>query len=374
MVHARHALARGVAAAALVVAACHAGAGEGTSSSTTGDEGSTTHAGSTTTTTGASTTTTDGASTTGPTASASSGTSDASDTSDASASTSDTSTTEGSTDGSTSTTGVEPRTCKKADFLFLFIDGGELWDTEVALKKLMPHLAQRLETEFAGWDWHLMVLDGDAHWGNKYCENACAQGEACEMDPPYPCDYQPSACDQTLGAGVTFSAGGDAPNVPCLIDGDQRYLQSGQQDLAGTLECVRRIGTGYDLPDYQPVQATLDALSDPMNAPGACNEGFLRDDAYLVLFLISPFPDFYTSGTPEAWTQELKAHKGGKFDKIYFIGLFQGCDSSFEWWEFEPMNEWVSSLYHHGLDDACASTVIPYLDPALDYLLSDCQE
>ena len=68
------------------------------------------------------------------------------------------------------------------------------------------------------------------------------------------------------------------------------------------------------------------------------------------------------------------ARKGGKFDKIYFIGLFNGCDSGIEEWEYDPLFEWAESFYHHQADDACASTVIPYMDPALDYVLGDCQE
>jgi hypothetical protein len=258
----------------------------------------------------------------------------------------------------------------------LITDGGELWDTDFALEKLMPHLATRLETDFAEWDYHLMVVDGDDRWGNKYCDETCAEGDPCKTVTPYPCDYEPTACDVTIGAGITFPAGGAfAANKPCPIDGDQRYVVSGQHDLAGTLDCLREVGGGYagDV-KYRVVQPVLDALGPALNAPGACNEGFLRDDAYLILFLVAPFPDFYAEGTPAEWTKELKAHKGGKFDKIYFVGLYQSCYSSFGWWEYEPLNEWTESLYHHALDDACADTLIPYMDPALDYVLGDCQE
>ena len=285
-----------------------------------------------------------------------------------------TSGTTGSDTSTAGTTGQAITTCKKVDLLFFIADGVELWDTEGALEDMVPHVAERLETDFADWDYHLMVIKGDNTWGDAGCNEVCAEGEGhlCKTATPYPCDYEPTACDLTLGAGLTFPAGGGTKNVACSIDGDQRYIARGQHDLASTFDCTRRVGTGDT--KHRVVEATLGALSDPLNAPGACNEGFLREDAYLILFVLSPFPDFYAEGTPADWTKELKSHKGGKFDKIYFIGLFQGCMSPFGWKEYEPLNEWVSSLYYHALDDACTGDVLPYIDPALDYVLGDCQE
>ncbi|MEZ4450383.1 MAG: hypothetical protein R3B09_12970 [Nannocystaceae bacterium] len=346
---------------------CHGAGAEGpsTTTGTTGEESSSGASGAsgpilTTTTFGSSTTTGGGASATGGEASGS--TSGDAGTSGGSDETSDTSASTG-----------EPGTCKKLDLLFVIIDHGALWDTTYALKKLMPHVAQRLESDFDGWDYHVMVANPDGKWGSAYCEEACAT-EPCVWDNVYPCGYTPSACDLTRGAGVTFPAGADASNMPCPIDGEQRYVVSGQQDLAGTLACLGRVGTGHDNSKLYPVaRGTLDALSGSLGEPGACNEGFLRDDAYLILFVIAPFPDILSEGTPEQWAEELKAHKDGKFDKIYFIGLFNGCDSGVEWWEYEPLNEWTRALYHHQNDDACASTLLPYMDPALDYVLGDCQ-
>lgn len=256
----------------------------------------------------------------------------------------------------------------------MIVDAGELWDTAIALKALGPYLAERLEADFAGWDYHLMVANASGTWGNAACDKRCVEGDPCNVFPPYPCDYQPDVCDQTLGAGVTYAAGGGSANAPCAIDGDQRYVVSGQQDLAGVLECLIVVGAGGHMVDYPVARATLDAIDAPLNTQGACNGGFLRDDAYLVLFVLSTLPDFHAEGTPEEWATELKAHKSGKFDKIYFTGLFGGCSSPFGWKEYEPLNEWVSSLYHHTLDDACTGELVPYVDPALDYVLDDCQE
>ena len=366
--------ARPLAALVLALAACHAPATESTSSSsstttssstTLGDEGTTAASGSITGSTG------------GTAGSASSTTSGGEATSDASTrgeATGDASTSEDGT--STGATTGEAKSCKKLDILIQIIDGGYILDTTWALHELMPHVGQRLETEFADWDYHVMVLNPDGHWGDQYCEAQCQEGVVCEWDVPYPCDYDPDECDQTRGAGVVFPAGGEAANVRCPIDGDQRYLIRGQHDLPGALSCIGRVGVGYN-PDHKlfPVaRNVLDAVDAPLNAPGACNEGFFREDAYLIVFVVAAFPDILSEGTPEEWTAELKSHKGGKFDKIYFVGLFNGCDSGIEHWEYDPLFEWAESFYYHQTYAACAATVIPFMDPALDYVLGDCQE
>ncbi|MEZ4452586.1 MAG: hypothetical protein R3B09_24215, partial [Nannocystaceae bacterium] len=311
---------RRLLASAGLLVACHGpmAASSTSTSTTTGDDSTSTADGpGTSLTTGASGSASSGTDTgsTGSTSSTQAGDPTTDDPSTTASSTTD------DTDTDTSTSaGAE--SCKKVDILFLINDGGELWDTASALKKLMPHLAKRLEGDFADWDYHLMVIRGNDTWGSAYCDQKCAEETPCGSDPPYPCDYEPTLCDRTLGSGLTFPAGAaHASNVPCPIDGDRRYLVNGQSDLAGTLECLRQVGGGNGMATIPVARATLDALGTTLNAPGACNDGFLRDDAYLLLFLLSPFPDFLSDGTSELWTEELKAHKGGKFDKIYFVGL-----------------------------------------------------
>lgn len=288
-------------------------------------------------------------------------------------------TTDDTTDSDTSsgTTGQQVQSCKKVDIV-LFVDNhGVMAGVQYGLHTMLPHLADRIENEFADWDYHMMVVTGDPTWGDEFCEQRCEQGgDPCETPyAPYPCEAEPVTCDETLGAGINYPVAGYASNVPCPIDGDKRYVSTGQSNLADTLECMATVGYGYTSPGkHEIVRAVLDSIDEPLNAPGACNDGFLRDDAYLILFVISPLPDIYATGTPAEWTAELKGHKGGKFDKIWFIGLFEACDIDFGKIKYEPLKEWVSSLYHHALGHTCTEDMIQYIDPALDYIQGDCQE
>jgi hypothetical protein len=70
-----------------------------------------------------------------------------------------------------------------------------------------------------------------------------------------------------------------------------------------------------------------------MNGPGACNEGFLRDDALLVVVIITDEEDDHevevctdnayqgSAGGPEQWFEHVVAAKGGVEENIVVLSL-----------------------------------------------------
>ncbi len=280
------------------------------------------------------------------------------------------STTDGTTDG--------PQSCKKIDFLFAIDNSPRMADAHWQLGQMLPQFIDRIETEFSDWDYHMMVVKGDGSWGNPLCEERCEMVGNCDGSiEGYPCEYDPDTCDLTLGAGVVISAGSAASNVICPIEGNQRYIKTGQPELEDTLDCLRLVGFGnsYERPQ---VQSLLNAVSPKLNAKGACNEGFLRDDAYLVIFMVMSETDYYTEGTPQEWATTLLATKGGKFDKVFLIGLFddgyKGGLCGIQDGNNDDLFEWVDEIYHSSSGSLCEQNYMPHMDKALNYVLSDCQE
>ena len=47
-------------------------------------------------------------------------------------------------------------------------------------------------------------------------------------DISYPCDYIPSVCDTTMGAGTTYNAGANAANKPCDLVTGRRWIDQDQ--------------------------------------------------------------------------------------------------------------------------------------------------
>src|SRR5690606_7269303 len=97
-------------------------------------------------------------------------------------------------------------------------------------------------------------------------------------------------------------------------------------DLVGTFSCAAHVGT-YGDGNERPMEAMLAATSAALNDPGGCNEGFLRDDAILVVTFITDEEDNMKSpGDPQAWYDALVANKNGNADAVSVLGLFGDGD------------------------------------------------
>ena len=210
----------------------------------------------------------------------------------------------------------------KIDFLFVMSrsTGMELIQTQ--LIAAFPQFIDTIESKFADFDYHIMVVDGDAHWGLVTCNDDCTP-EGCPV-PDYPCDLMDTltTCDWTMGAGSIFPAGGLAANVPCKVAGDRRYLTKEQPKLEETFTCLASLGmSGRN----QIGEAFAAAMQPPMNAPAGCNAGFLRDDALLMVTMIGGYDDF-SAGEPSSWAAAALAAKHDDPDSIvmFRIGVV-GC-------------------------------------------------
>jgi len=203
---------------------------------------------------------------------------------------------------------VKPPGCKgKIDFLFVI---SRDWTMKGAQEKLItafPAFIETINSKFADFDFHIMVIDGDPQWGLEPCDTDCEKQGWCEV-PDYPCDLLDlvTTCDRTIGAGNVFAAGGYASNKPCDIAGGRRYLTKDQPNLTETFACVAKLGiSGYDLMG----EALTMAMKPEINAPDGCNAGFLRDDALLMVTFIGGY-DYGSKWDPGTWAANvLKAKK-----------------------------------------------------------------
>lgn len=65
-----------------------------------------------------------------------------------------------------------------------------------------------------------MVVDSEEWWVDR-CQDQCP--DPSDDAPAYPCDYFPTICDTTIGAGTVYNAGPYAANVPCEL-GERPYV------------------------------------------------------------------------------------------------------------------------------------------------------
>lgn len=223
--------------------------------------------------------------------------------------------------------------CEKVDFLFVIDNSVSMASHQEALISSFPGFIDAIKSTLqATSDYHVMVVDTDAEtrctplgcmnpdiWVDCLCIGP-ENGDACTSE------Y--STCDSQLGAGVLESRGRNASNQLCDVQGGGRYMTIDEPDLLAAFSCVAKVGEAGDKAE-RPMEAMMAAVSDSLNDPGGCNEGFLREDAILVITIISDDPNYEDAGTPDMWRDAVVAAKGGDEEAIVVLGLlpkFEVCD------------------------------------------------
>jgi hypothetical protein len=133
-----------------------------------------------------------------------------------------------------------------------------------------------------------------------------------------------AVCDDELGAGVVHPLGQGSSNVDCGLAQGRRYLTR-DDDLTAGFQCIAQVGIGGDGTE-RPMEAMMRAVSDGSRAPGSCNEGFLRDDAILVVTIVSDAvpataPELSVLGPLDTWRSALVDAKGGDASAIVVLGI-----------------------------------------------------
>ncbi|MEZ4448277.1 MAG: hypothetical protein R3B09_02275 [Nannocystaceae bacterium] len=259
--------------------------------------------------------------------------------------------------------GGTPVGCKgKIDFLFVISRDVNMNVVQAQLVDAFPKFITTIESKFEDFDFHVMVVDTDEYWGIPWqCTPVCPDLSCKEGEPCCPYDYNPgticcpvpdypcgdldlvTACDETLGAGVVFPAGKYASNHPCKVDSGLRYLTKGQSSLNDAFACIAQVGTG----GWNESGAALAAAVAPeINAPGGCNDGFLRDDALLMVTMVTPSYDDSMTAVEEWYEAVVAAKHGDPGAIVMFLLNDPECPAGNRPCEFAKMFP-----YHHIADN-----------------------
>lgn len=182
-----------------------------------------------------------------------------------------------------------------------------------------------------------------------------------------------------LGALVTESAAG-----VCGPWAEGRYI-SLADELESAFTCTANVGAGGDTNERQ-IEAALRAIGPELAGPGACNEGFLRDNALLVIVLITdeddpgaPLPGQGSAGDPSSWFTEVVARKGVETNVVVLAlaGLpppnacnydqpFEGAQIG---WRIE---QFVKRFTYGRMGDVCTDDYSGFFAAALELISDAC--
>lgn len=266
---------------------------------------------------------------------------------------------------------AHPAGCKgKIDFLFMISREGANDNMQPQLIGAFPKFIADLQSQFADFDYHIMVVDGDDTWGHQPCNEDCEQ-EMCQKIG-YPCDQldQVTWCDHLMGTGTVFPAGKYTANKPCPIAGGKRFLTRAEPDLPGAFACIAQIGGSGS---GKLGEALTAAFTHQIAGPGGCNDDFLRDDALLVVTLLDGLDKegstTGSAGTPTQWTQALVEAKHGDLASVVVLSIGLG-DASCEWWD--RLCTFTKGFPHHHLANILATDYAPAFTATTDLVKDAC--
>lgn len=194
-------------------------------------------------------------------------------------------------------------------------------------------------------------------------------------------DYNESGC-RGLGDLVTYTGGTDSSNRSCGPFAAGQRFATEEDELATVFPCIADVGTGGDNAEY-PVSAAVAALSPEKLAPGGCNAGFVRDDAILVVVVVTDDPPF--AGDPDdanlstdtsGWHSAVVAAKQGNEAAAVVIGFVPWDDLSCLVYSVDSPNliEFVESFDYGVLASVCDTDYASTFASTIATIETSCDE
>ncbi len=191
--------------------------------------------------------------------------------------------------------------CHKVDLLFVIDNSGSMAEEQSKVIANFPTFSSQVQTQLADVEsYHVAVVSTDSY-------NTASSNLNINSDNP--------AC-QVIGASITRSHAG-----LCTPYAEGYRFMTDMDDLDAKFACAANLGTGGS--NQEKVgDAMVHAVAPNMVGPAGCNEGFLRDDALLVIVILTDEDDAeHSQGGPQDWYDAVVAAKGGQADNIVVLAL-----------------------------------------------------
>lgn len=255
-----------------------------------------------------------------------------------------------------------PLQCTKVDVLFVIDDSGSMADNQLSLIRSFPGFVAGMQRKLAGAiDYHVGIVTSDDYYGN---------------DP---------RCTK-IGSLVTRTGGPKSSQKDCgPFASGARYLRSTDPDLGQRFACAAQVGAGGS-DDEKLARSLLNAVTPAVNAPGACNAGFLRPDSLLVVVMITDeddIPDecdgmtcrtYGSGGTPDSWFTEFKKSRDpGRTVVLSLLGRRgdNSCGAVAAANLMRFTNKFAPNAF---LGDICATSYDAFFEAALPVIENACTQ
>ncbi len=186
--------------------------------------------------------------------------------------------------------------CGEVDFLFVIDNSGSMGGEQATLIANFPAFINGIQTVLESvTSYHVGVVTTDDYNNNI------------------------AGC-QNLSSLVVHTGGGGSSNSMCGPFADGTNYMTESDDLATAFTCTAQVGTSGSASERQ-MQATVEAVTGVEAGPGECNEGFIRDEALLVMVIITDESDNASVGNAITWYDDVVAAKAGIPENIVAVGI-----------------------------------------------------
>lgn len=272
--------------------------------------------------------------------------------------------------------------CSAVDFLFVIDNSSSMEREQQRLVEAVPGFTESILTALPGiTDVRVGVVDTDSYPGLGMVDplEGCPDTRDC------------TSCDYTLGALLTKPNSALDPAMSCDFGTGTPYMDARSPSFPDEFACVAAVGLEGNQIERQ-AGALVAALS-PEALEGGCNDGFLRDNALLIVLVITdeeddysfpPAPQGGSLGEPAEWVEAIVAAKGGLTTNAVAFGLVGGdplygsCDvlgADGQGAEASPrLVEMLEAFDLSFLGSVCQSDYVGFFDDALDEVARGCMQ
>jgi hypothetical protein len=174
----------------------------------------------------------------------------------------------------------------------------------------------------------------------------------------------------------------------CTPFADGNRFMTHNDDLGQKFACAGLVGDMGNGDEHQLEGGTL-AISPALNAPGACNEGFVRNDALLVLVIITDEDDgpeagmppgsMGSPGDPPDWFNTVVGIKGNMEENVVVLSLLWGMPNNN--CPNPPVSserpgtrilEFTNMFTYAFVGDSCANDYSPFFEEAISVIDDAC--
>jgi hypothetical protein len=252
---------------------------------------------------------------------------------------------------------LDPLGCGGIDFLFVVDNSGSMTVQQAQLLNSFNGFIGAIQNSIEQTSsYHVGVITSDNYIGNA------------------------TGC-QTIGDLVTQTAGSQSSNSVCEPFAEGGRFATEQDNLPVKFPCMAQVGTTGS-PIEQPVTATIAALDPAKAEPGGCNEGFLREDAILVVVIVTDDPvipfdvdDAHPNTDTSGWHDAVLAAKAGDPEAVVVIGFVPWTNISCTGSESPNLIGFVESFGEQGvLASVCEPDYGPIFAEAISTIETTCAE